>query len=613
MSLIIARNISKYFAHEPIIKNVNFVLSKWDRVALIWKNWSWKSTLFRIISWIEKCDWWEIIVAKWTKLSILEQYENINLDINILEYIFLWQKDEKFQILKKYLDINNSKDSYKLESIADEITSHWIWELEMNIKKILTKLNIINLSLKLSTLSWWELKRLSLAKILIQESDIILLDEPTNHLDLEMIEWLEEYLKTNVKTFFIITHDRYFLDRVCTKIIEIDDCNLYEYNWIYSYYIEKKSEREEIILKEKQNAMTLYKKELNWIRRQPQWRQTKAKARIEAFDDIKKRAFVSLKSQKLEIDIFTKRLWTKILELKNISKSFSDKIILDNFNFIFSSWSRFWFVWKNWAWKSTLLDIITWNLKPDNWEIIFWSTVEVAYFRQDFTDFNSTKKIIDIATEISQEVMMSNWQKISASRLLDMFNFPPKIQYEKVSILSYGQKKRLYLATLLLKNPNFLILDEPTNDLDIFTLTKLEEFLVNFNWCIIIVSHDRYFLDKLVDHLLVFEWKWEIKMFSGTYSEYKIIKTEEEYEIKKEVIDIGVKKQISNKEQNRLNKIEKELKDIDSKKLELKEKLNDIKLSNDEIVKLSIEYWEIEKKSQELENEWLEITEKYLD
>lgn len=613
MSLLIARNISKYFAHEPIIKNVDFVLSKGDRVALIWKNWSWKSTLFRMISGIEQCDWWEITIAKWTKLSILEQYENIPLNISILDYVFLWQKSEKFQVLKKYLDIISSTDHSGLESIIDEITSHWIWELEMNIKKILTKLNITNLSLALNTLSWWELKRLSLAKILIQESDIILLDEPTNHLDLEMIEWLEEYLKTQVKTFFIITHDRYFLDRICTKIVEIDECDLFEYHWTYSYYVEKKSERELILIKEKQSAMTLYRRELNWIRRQPQWRQTKAKARIDAFVDIKKRAFVSLKNQKFEIDIFTKRLWTKILELKNISKSFSNKIILDNFSFIFSNWSRFWFIWKNWAWKSTLLDIITSNLKPDTWEVIFWPTIEVAYFRQDFTDFNSGKKIIEIATDVSQEVMMSNWQKISASRLLDMFNFPLSIQHEKVSILSYGQKKRLYLAALLLKNPNFLILDEPTNDLDIFTLTKLEEFLVNFNWCVIIVSHDRYFLDKLVDHLLVFEWEWEIKMFSGTYSEYKIMKTEGEYEEKKEIMDIEAKKQISNKEQNRLNKIEKELKEIDDKKLNFKEKLNDVSLKNEEIIKLSFEYWEIEKKAQELENEWLEITEKYLD
>ena len=564
-----------------------------------------------MIFWSEKCDNWEVLIQKGVKMSTLEQYENIDLDINISDYIFLWQKEEKFQILKRYLDVLSCPNHTNLETVIDEMNSHWIWELEVNIKKILSKLNITNLSLKLNSLSWWEIKRLSLAKVLIQDPDVLLLDEPTNHLDLEMIEWLEEYLKTQVKTFFIITHDRYFLDRICNKIIEIDDAHTYEYNWSYSYYVEKRSEREAIRKKETENAMTLYRKELTWMRRQPQWRQTKAKARIEAFEDVKKRAFVSLKEQKFEIDICSKRLGSKILELKNISKSFDGKVILDNFNFVFSSWSKFWFVWKNWAWKSTLLDIITGKLAPDSWEIFLWQTVEIAYFRQDFTDFNSNKKIIEITTSASEGVMLSNWQRVPASKLLDMFNFPPNIQHEKVSILSYGEKKRLYMVTLLLQNPNFLILDEPTNDLDIFTLTKLEEFFINFNWCIIIVSHDRYFLDKIADHLLVFEGNWEIKMFSWTYNEYKLMKLDQKYEAKKEISKPPTEKQISKKEQNRLNKIEKELELANEKKKTLNEKLNDSNHNNDQIIKLSFEYWDLDKKIWELENEWLEIMDGY--
>lgn len=600
MQLITAKDISKYFAHEPIFQGVSFSLGLWDKTALIWNNWCWKSTLFNIIAKLTECDKGEIIHAKWLKLWILSQYTDINLDSTILDYLFLWYSDTKFSLVKSILDDHHSKLHH------DEINSEHIWELELNIKKTLSILKIPNTSRTLKTLSWWELKRLSLAKVMISDFDILLLDEPTNHLDIEMIEWLEQYLLTKVKTFFIITHDRYFLDRVCTRILEIDDKHLNIYDGSYNYYIEKKSEQEARLIREKENAITLYRKELQWMRRQPQARQTKIKSRIDAFDEVKRKALTPIKSKKLEIDIHMKRLWNKIIELSEISKSYDQKNIISKFSFVFTSWAKIWLVGRNWIWKSTLLDIITRKLIPNSWEVTYWKTVEIAYFRQDFTDFDESKLIIEIAREVAEEALLSSWHKISTSRILEMFNFPAKIQHQKASVLSYGEKKRLYLVTLLLKNPNFLILDEPTNDLDIFTLTKLEEFLSDFAWCILIVSHDRYFLDKLTDHILVFEGNWNIKLFTWTYSEFKAQKSEELIE----EIKSPKPKQMPSKEQNRISKIERLLKEIEETQNEINKKLSH-NPATDEITKLSQEYWELMTRKETLEQEWIELNEKY--
>ena len=608
MWLIKLKDVAKQYGHENIFHNIKLIVNQWDKLAIVWNNWTWKSTLLNIIWKKDSLSSWELTYQKDLKVSHLWQDSVWDQDISILDYLFYNLEEDNFKILHKYFKSTIWIKIDDFDLVIDKMNDNDLWIEEIRIKKILSKLNILSLSPSIKTLSWGEIKRISLARLLIQDFDVLLLDEPTNHLDIEMTEWLEEYLKT-VRTFVMITHDRYFLDRVCNLISEVDNKTLFLYKWSYSYYLEKKAEREQIAIKWVENAKTLYRKELKWIQKQPKARETKSRSRVDAFDDIKQKAFTNLYKDKIEINSFENRLWSKVVEIHNVSKSYNDKKIIDRFTYKFTKWQTIWLIWKNWVWKSTLINIITWKLLPDSWKVNIWDTVTIAHYKQNFVNFdNPSKTVIEMVRDITNEVSIHQWRKVTVSRFLKMFNFNHKVQNEEISLLSLWQKKRLYLVTLLLKNPNFLILDEPTNDLDIFTLTEIEDFLSNFNWCLLIVSHDRFFLDKLADHLLIMEGEWKLTLYSWTYSKYKANQLKiAKLESNKNGEWTG--KCLSKKWKNRIKKIENKIWELEK----TRDKLNVQIIENVEnawkIHELSLEFGEIEKEINDLEMEWYEINE----
>ncbi|MFL2590217.1 MAG: ABC-F family ATP-binding cassette domain-containing protein [Parvicellaceae bacterium] len=538
MNYLSVENISKSFGERVLFEGLNFGLNYGDKVALIANNGSGKTSMLKIIAGKDVPGTGKVTVRNGIRIGYLEQEPVFNEKFTINELLYS-SNAEVVKIIREYesaleMQTNDYNDTTaeRFEKASLEMEKANGWNFDNELKQILSKFKIVDLEAKVEMLSGGQKKRLALALLLIDAPDLLLLDEPTNHLDIEMIEWLEEYLKNQNITLLMITHDRYFLDRVCNHILELEDGKLYHHKGNYSYFLVKRDERESNFNVELSKAGRLMKKELEWIRKSPKARTTKSKARVDNFEVIKTKATSKKIKQELKLEVKMSRVGGKILELKKVYKSYDDLKILSGFDYTFKNGERIGIIGKNGVGKSTFLNIITQSLKPDSGKINVGETIVYGYFTQKGIQLKQDKRVIEVLKDIAEVIIMSDNKKITASQLLEHFMFPSNMQYTYVSKLSGGEKRRLYLLTVLMKNPNFLILDEPTNDLDLLTLNKLEEFLLDFKGCLILVSHDRYFMDKLTDHLFIFKGNGIIKDEYSSYSEYRT-KLNKELKLKK--------------------------------------------------------------------------------
>ena len=625
MNYVSAENLTKSYGIKTLFKNISFHINEGDKIAIVAKNGTGKSTLLKILLGKEIADSGEVVINKDVQVVLFDQEIEFESQLTVEE--FMMTLDSKpIQALKNYHQSLHSTDQKFIEKALAEMEIHKAWDLETEMKQILSQLKITNLEAKMGTLSGGQIKRVALAKLLTETRAehrhvLLIMDEPTNHLDVEMVEWLENYLSKAMITLLLVTHDRYFLDSVCDTVWEMEDQNLYVHNGSYATYLENKMIREDNLNATIDKANNLYRKELEWMRRQPKARTTKSKSRIDAFYDTEKVAKINTKKQSLELDFEMKRLGKKILELKNINKSYGDLVLLKDFSYSFQRGEKVGIVGKNGAGKSTLLNIIQ-GLEPkDSGEIETGETIKFGYFSQKGLQYNEEERVIDFIKNISENFPLANGRTISASQFLRIFLFDDQTQYSPISKLSGGEKRRLHLMYVLYQNPNFLIFDEPTNDLDLPTLTVLENFLQNFAGCLIIVSHDRYFMDRIVDHVLAFEGDGKIKDFVGNFSEYREWKKTEIGSPKSDTsAPLSVtnqqpttnnqqpKKKLSFKEQRELETIEKEMPELEKKRAEILEKLNN-EADYEKIATLSAELEKVSEKLEEYEMRWLELQE----
>ena len=521
MNYLNVENISKSYGELNLFENLSFSIHKDQKIAFVAKNGTGKTSILNILSGKDSPDTGQIIYRKGLRTTFLSQEPVLDQNLTIEETIFNSDNPILKVINTYHAALENPDDSKLYQTAFDDMERYQAWDFETQYTQILFKLKLEKLDQKVKELSGGQQKRLALANTLLSKPDLLILDEPTNHLDLEMIEWLESFFAKENITLFMVTHDRYFLERVCSEIIELDEGCIYNYKGNYSYYLEKKEERIEREAIETNKSKQLYKKELGWMRRQPKARTTKSKSRIDDFYEIKERASKRRNDHQVQLEVNMERLGTKILELYKVSKAFEEKVILDRFEYVFQRGERIGIIGKNGTGKSTFLNMITGGLKPDSGKIIQGETIKFGYYTQDGIKPKPMQKVIDVVREFGDYIPLMKGKQISAQQLLERFLFSRKKQYDFVEKLSGGERKRLYLCTVLIQNPNFLILDEPTNDLDIVTLNVLENFLLDFPGCLLVVSHDRYFMDKIVDHLFVFRGEGVVEDFPGNYSDFR--------------------------------------------------------------------------------------------
>lgn len=620
MSILSTEQIGHSFNDKWLFKDLHFGLLKGDRVALVGINGTGKSTLLKLLAEIFPPQTGKIVKEKGIRIGYLPQEPDFT-GLNTINDFIYSADNEQQQLIKEYEELieNDIVDENKLAIITDKLTALDAWEYEHNIKTILNRLSISNFEQKIDSLSGGQKKRLSLAKLLIDEPDVYILDEPTNHLDIETIEWLEKLLTTGQKTVLLVSHDRYFLDSVCTEIRELDKGKLYNYKGNYAYFLEKKAEREYNDVLAADKARNLLTKELEWMRRQPQARGTKSKARIEAFYDLEEKSKGPRSQDKVQLSVKVSRQGSKILELENISKAFNNKTIINDFSYVFKKGDRIGLAGKNGSGKSTFLNLITNQITPDSGNIEIGETTKYGYYKQGGLEFNEGERVLDVVKNVAEYIQMANGDTLTASQLLTLFLFPPEKQFGLISKLSGGEKKRLHLMRVLMANPNFLILDEPSNDLDIDTLNVLEEFLMNYPGVLILVSHDRYLIDKLTEQLFIFDGSGKITIYNGNYADFKF---EQEQKIKeeklaeknkKETITITPqkneeKKKLTYKEQKEYESLEKEIEEIEStiaiKSVELNETTNHLSLAS-----LAKEIEELQNSLDKKSERWLELAE----
>lgn len=625
MNLLSVNNLSKSYGDRVLFTKISFGINEGDKVALVAKNGSGKSTLFKILKGKEIADSGDVVFRKDITVSFLDQDIVLNEELSIIDHVFSTDNKltaciKNYEKALKLSEEGHSSAANLLESALRDMNEQNAWDYEKTIKEILSRLELHDVEQKIKTLSGGQKKRLALAQVLINKPDLLIMDEPTNHLDIDMIEWLEHYIAKEQISILLVTHDRYFLDEVCNTVIELDGGKLFEYKGNYEYFVVKKAEREQMLNAEIDKARNLYRRELEWVRKMPKARGTKAKARVDAFDDVAQKARQKRIDKQVELSVKMERLGSKILELVKISKSFGAKKILEPFTYTFKKGEKIGIIGKNGVGKSTFLNILQGIEQVDSGKVQTGETVVFGYYSQAGIKVSENKRVIEVVRDIADFIPLANGTQLSASQLLTRFNFPPDMQYNYVSKLSGGEKRRLYLLTVLQKNPNFLILDEPTNDLDIVTLQVLEEFLADFGGCVLIVSHDRYFIDKLVDHVFVFEGNGVIKDYPGNYTEYREWKQEQKEESKLPKVEsvpvkeIEVKptsdtKRLSYKEQRELELIEKEIGILEKKKVELENSMgttteyealqklsNDLKINNETLEEKTMRWLELQEK-----------------
>ncbi len=620
MNIFQADNLSKAFGTKVLFDNISFSIDKGQKAALIAKNGTGKSTLLNIIAGDDAPDSGQCTFKNEINLSYLPQNPRFDPEITLEQALFSTDNEVAKTVLEyeRFLNEDNKSNHKNLTEITAKMDDLNAWDFEAKLKMLVTKLKIGNLKRKVSGLSGGQIKRLALAKILLQEAEFIILDEPTNHLDIQMIEWLENYLAKKNLSLLVVSHDRYFIDSVCNQIIELDNSKIYKYSGNYTYFVEKKLERESVDAVKAEKAKNLLKKEVEWMKKSPPARTTKSKARLKSINELEDKAKDNTSQKPNEILAKTSRIGKKILEVKNISKSFNETKLINNFSYNFKRNDKIGIVGPNGSGKSTFLNIITQNLKPDTGSVITGETIKYGYYKQEGLIVNKNKKVIDVIKDISEVIQTDKDKTLTASQFLYYFNFPYEKQNDFVDKLSGGEMRRLYLISILMNSPNFLILDEPTNDLDIPTLNVLEDFLNSFSGCVLVVSHDRYFLDKVVDHVFAFDESKPVKDFPGNYTEYsswlaanKVNQPKPNKQKKKKDFSekSSEKKKLTYKENKELENIEKEIPALEDKKKELLEKMNSGKLNHEELEKVSKLYSETEKELEIKTNRWLELSE----
>ncbi len=617
MNYLSAESLAKSFNDRWLFKDLTLGISQGDKMALVGENGTGKSTLLKILTGQIPQDSGVVSIRDGVKLGYLTQQPNVDGNLSVKEIIF--DKNNMIaSVVKNYEECIHDPhvSPERMQHVLELMEEYKAWDYDAKVQTITSKLGVVDLDQKFDELSGGQRKRVFLAQMLLSEPDLIIMDEPTNHLDLEAIEWLESYLSGQLITLLMVTHDRYFLDNVANEIIELDRGKLYRYKGNYAYFLEKKSDREEMLKTEVGKARQLLKKELEWMRKQPRARGTKAKYRVEAYYEIQEKASQNIKRDRLELDMQEARQGGKVMELHHVSKSYGSAKMVDDFSYIFKKKDRIGIVGKNGVGKSTFLDLITGASKPDKGEIISGVTTKIGYFTQEVEDLNPAHRVIEEVKEIAEYITMADGTSISASKFLETFLFTPEKQYNIVDKLSGGEKKRLQLLKVLVKNPNFLVLDEPTNDFDIDTLNVLEDFLEKFNGCLLLVSHDRYFMDHLVDQLFIFEGDGKIRSFNGNYSDYRTW-VEEEESLKSRPVAVkpikeeaqADKKRLSFKEKQELNQLQPEIQKMEKVKAELTTQLNGGISDHQRLQKLAEEVKQLDQKIDAKTLRWLELSE----
>ena len=614
MNYLSVENISKSFGARTLFEDVSFGINKDQKVAFVAKNGSGKTSILKIITGHDAPDTGQVVTRKGIRVEFLSQEPYLQDELTIEESIFA-SDNQILKVIERYEKaLENPEEEEAFQAAFDQMDLYNAWDFETQYKQILFKLKLEDLKLKVKNLSGGQKKRLALAIILINKPDLLILDEPTNHLDLEMIEWLESYFAKENITLFMVTHDRFFLERVCNEIIELDNGKIYQYKGNYSYYLQKKEERIAAENASIDKAKNLFVKELEWMRRQPKARTTKSKSRQDDFYVIKEKATSRRKEHTVELEINMERMGSKIVELHSLSKKFNDKVILDNFNYNFNRGERIGIIGKNGTGKSSFLNILTQTIQPDSGKVVIGETIKLGYYTQSGINPKPEQKVIDVIKEFGEYIPLTKGRLISAAQLLERFLFDRKKQYDFVEKLSGGELKRLYLCTVLIQNPNFLILDEPTNDLDIVTLNVLESFLLDYPGCLLVVSHDRYFMDKIVDHLFVFRGEGIVEDFPGNYSDFRayedsIEPVKEEPKEKVNWKENQPKKAgLSFNEQKEFSKIEREIKDLEYKKKQIENEFSEGKVADDKIEEKANELQKIIKSLEEKEERWFELS-----
>ncbi len=619
MNYLTLENVTKFYGDKMLFDDISFFVDRGHKTAFVAKNGTGKSTLLKVITGVEPVDGekGKVLLNKNISIGFLEQEPEFQPGQTILEAV-LDSDNPILSVLKEYQNALLENKPEKIEAASAKMDNLEAWDVEVRLKQILTRFNVGQLDQQVDILSGGQKKRIALAKVLISEPDFLILDEPTNHLDLDMVEWLEKYLQREKLTVFMVTHDRYFLDRVCNQIVELDNGKIYRYKGNYTYYLEKKAMRQEIEERTRDRDKKTLSNELEWIRRMPKARGTKSKARVDQFYALKEKIGKHIKEEKISFDIIQNRLGKKIVEFYNVKKAYGDFKILENFNYKFTKGERVGIVGVNGAGKSTFLNILTGADEPDSGRVVVGETVLFGHYTQDGLPLRDDKRVIEVVREIADVILLNGGRKMTAKQMLERFLFPAEQHRLYVSALSGGEKRRLYLLTVLLKNPNFLILDEPTNDLDILTLNVLEEFLLEFEGCLVIVSHDRYFMDKLVDHLFVFKGEGEIKDYNGNYTIYRQILKEEKQNQEKPAVAKAPEKQkpkstqqkLSYKEKVEFEQLEKDIEKMEARRTEINEKFNDPSLTPEKIKEISIELNQIQESLDEKEMRWMELADK---
>ena len=615
LNYLSVENISKAYGERVLFENVSFGINKDQKIALIAKNGAGKSSLLKILIGQDTPDTGQVVSRKGLKIAFLSQEPALPEELTIEDYIFQ-EENPILKVIQQYEHaLEHPEDEVAYQKAFEAMERHEAWDFETQYKQILFQLKLTNLHLPIKHLSGGQRKRLALANVLISKPDLIFLDEPTNHLDLEMIEWLENFFAKEKMTLFMVTHDRYFLERVCNEILELDEGTLYSYKGNYTYFLEKKQQRLEQEQASQEKAKNLYVRELDWIRRQPKARTTKSKSRIDDFALIKEQAQKRRREHVVELEIAMQRLGSKIIELHNVVKKFPEKTILDRFSYVFKRGERVGIIGKNGTGKSTFLNLLTGKITPDAGKIIIGETVQFGYYTQQGIEINPQEKVIDVIKKYGEYIPLLKGRTLSAAQLLERFLFDRKKQYDYVEKLSGGERKRLYLCTVLIQNPNFLILDEPTNDLDIVTLNVLEEFLLDYEGCLVIVSHDRYFMDKIVDHLFVFKGEGEVQDFPGNYSDYFTYEQSSVRETPKEEKAPATKNSwrganstLSQNEQRELSRLEKEIAQLETQKATIEAHFTQEALSSEELQEQSQALSEVLTLLEEKSDRWLELS-----
>ena len=620
MNFLSVEQLTKSYGERLLFSDLTFGIEQGQKAAIVAKNGAGKSTLLRCLLGLEPVDSGIVTFRKELRIAFMEQTEDLNPELSIIDAVLDHDLPE-IKLIKAYTDALAANDEAKLGDLYQALTEHQAWDLEVKVQQILSVLRLSGITQKVGQLSGGQKKRVALAKVLLSEAEFLILDEPTNHLDLDMIEWLEQYLSASQLTLLMVTHDRYFLEVVCDTIFELADQTIYRYKGNFSYYLEKKAEREDQLQSTIEKAKNTFRKELDWIRRQPKARGTKQKARVDAFSDLKKVASQRLDEDELELPIKMERLGTKIVEFHKVCKAFGSRIMLDDFTYNFQRQERLGIVGSNGTGKTTFLKMLTGEAEPDKGKIVIGETIVFGYYSQDLIEVDPNMKVIDVVREVAEFIPLEKGRQLSAAQLLERFLFPRDMHYHFVHKLSGGERRRLKLLRVLMLNPNFLILDEPTNDLDIFAMSVLEEYLRLFQGSLIVVSHDRYFMDKMVDHLFVFQGEGQIKDITGNYHTYRTSlqsaqrqqkqdqKTAPEPIVEQVSPTAEKQRKMSFKEKQEFEQIEKMLPQLEAEKEQLSSELSSGNLSNEQLLEKGARLGVVVDQIDEFTLRWLELSE----